>query len=71
LPAYGLDTDQCGACDFLEQVADTSVLGGQAIVGVMREGRNNARLNQAQLAQNLAPSSDPAVAPVPVVVPVY
>ena len=71
LPAYGLDTDDCGACDFLEQVADTSVLGGQAIVGVMREGRNTARLNQAQLAQNLAPSSDPAVAPVPVVVPVY
>lgn len=71
LPQYGLETEACGACYFLEQVADTSILGGQAIVGAMREGQNNQRLADAQLDQNYSPSSEPAVTPIPVVNPVY
>ena len=71
LPSYGLDTAACGACDFLQQIADTTVLGGQAIVGAMREGSNNSRLNQSQLNQNLQPSSEPAVTAIPVCLPVY
>lgn len=71
LPQYGLEVADCEAADFLEQIADTTILGGQAIVGVMRESRNNQQLNATQLGQNLRPSSEPAVTPVPVVVPVY
>jgi hypothetical protein len=71
LPQYGLQTEECGACDFLEQIANTAILGGQAIVGVMRESRNNQRLSASQLNQNLAPSSEPAVTPIPVINPVY
>lgn len=71
LPQYGLQVENCGACDFLEQVADTTTLGGQAIVGAMREGRNNQRLGTSQLGQNLQPSSDPQVQPVPAVTPAY
>lgn len=71
LPQYGLETEACGACYFLEQVADTTTLGGQAIVGTMREGQNNQRLSQSQLSQDTAPSSEPVVTPIPVITPVY
>lgn len=70
LPQYGLQVDACGASDFLDQVADLSVIGGQAIVGAMREARNNQRLDAAQLSQNATPSTGFAVTPVPAVVPV-
>jgi hypothetical protein len=71
LPQFGLQTEECGACDFLEQIADTSISGGQAIIGVMRESRNNERFAVSQLNQNLAPSSLPATTPVPVINPIY
>lgn len=71
LPQYGQQTQACGACDFLTQVADTSILGGQALVGAMREGQNNQRLGAAQLYQNLAPPDLPAVTPVPSVTPEF
>lgn len=70
LPQYGLQVDACGAGDFLDQVADLSVIGGQAVVGTMREARNNQRLGAAQLAQNTTPSTGFAVTPVPAVVPI-
>jgi len=71
LPQYGLQVEDCGACDFLQQIADTTTLGGQAIVGTMREGRNAARFSQSQLNQNLQPSSTSAVTPISVIPPVY
>jgi hypothetical protein len=71
LPQYGLDRIAGGACEFLEQVADTSILGGQAIVGSMREGQNNQRLVGAQLSQDTQPSTQPAITPIPVITPVY
>lgn len=41
----GRDVTEGGAAQFFEQVADTSVLSGQAVVAAMREGRNIAVLN--------------------------
>ena len=70
LPYYGLLTAAGDASEFLENVADTTVLGGQAIVGAMREGRNNARLGTARMYNTNQVPSTPEVAPIPVVVPV-
>jgi hypothetical protein len=71
IPPYGLEVDAGGPAWFLDQVADTSVIGGQAIVGAMRESRNNQRLSASQLGVNTKPADNPAVVPSPVVVPVY
>jgi hypothetical protein len=40
LPEYGVDVAENGAAWYLEQVADLTTLGGQAIVGCLRQGRN-------------------------------
>jgi len=45
LPGYGINKEQNGPVFFLEQVANLSTLGGQAIVGCLREGQNLAVLN--------------------------
>jgi hypothetical protein len=45
LPTYGLNKEENGPVWFLEQVADINTLGGQAIVGCLREGQNLAVLN--------------------------
>lgn len=65
----GRDITEGGSAQFFEQVADTTVLSGQAVIAGMREGRNIAVLNAAgiqldtqlidvnphpQLANNLA-----------------
>lgn len=71
LPNYGTQTDAGGPAYFIEQVANTSIIGGQAIVGCLREGQNRQRLGDAGLGVNYTPSTDPAVTPVPVVTPVY
>jgi hypothetical protein len=71
LPQFGTQTDTGGPAYFIGQIADTSVLGGQAIVGTMREAQNQQRLNAAGLGQNYTPSSALAVTPVPAVTPVY
>jgi hypothetical protein len=71
LPSYGNDVDAGGPAEFLIQVADTSILGGQAMVGCLREGQNQLRLSQAGIGQNYTPSTEPEVTPVPVVTPVY
>lgn len=70
LPYYGLLTANGDAAEFLENIADTTTLGGQAIVGSMREGRNNARLSAASLYNTNQIPSDPEIAPIPVIVPV-
>jgi hypothetical protein len=71
LPGYGIQTEACGSAYFLNQVADTSVIGGQAIIGVMREGVNNQRLDAGLIGLNVAAPAEPAVTPVPVINPVY
>jgi len=70
LSYYGLLTAAGDAAEFLENIADTTTLGGQAIVGVMREGRNNARLSAAGLYNTNQIPSNPEIAPIPVVTPV-
>ena len=70
LLSYGLLTPAGDAAEFLENIADTATLGGQAIVGVMREGRNNARLAAAGLYNTNQIPSTPEVAPIPVITPV-
>lgn len=44
LASYGLDTEVGGPAWLLESVANTSTLGGQAIISTMREARNQVRL---------------------------
>jgi hypothetical protein len=70
LPYYGLLTANGDAAEFLENIADTTTLGGQAIVGAMREGRNNARLSAASLYNTNQIPSNPDIAPIPVIDPV-
>ena len=53
LPGYGQDTIAGGKAQYIEGIADLSTLGGQAVIGVMREGRNQVFLNSAGI-QNSA-----------------
>jgi hypothetical protein len=71
LPSYGLDVDAGGPAYFLNRVADISTLGGQAIIGTMRESVNGQRLSDGLIGQNVMPSSLPPLVPVPAVTPVY
>lgn len=70
LPFYGRQTADGAAAEFLENLADTATLGGQAIIGAMREGRNQERLNASGLYNNTQIPSEPVVDPIPVVLPV-
>lgn len=45
LASYGQDTSEGGTAQFLEAVANTEIQAGQALVGAMREGRNNEALD--------------------------
>jgi len=71
LPVYGTQTDSCGPAYFVGQIANTNIIGGQAIVSAMREGQNNQVLNAARLNIDISPSATLAVTPVPAVTPVY
>ena len=71
LPQYGTQLDACGPAAFLTSVADTTMLAGQAIVGAMREGKNNQCLGEARLNVDTTPNPRLAVTPVPAVTPVY
>jgi hypothetical protein len=50
---YGLDTNEGGAAWFFESVANTSTLGGQAIISSMREARNQVRLQAAGISTDI------------------
>jgi radical SAM protein with 4Fe4S-binding SPASM domain len=70
LAQYGLQTENEGACEYLEALADTTILGGQAIIGAMREGRNQQRINAGGMFTTSQVPSNPAVVPAPVILPV-
>jgi hypothetical protein len=53
LPDYGLDTVEGGAAFFMESVAQTLTIGGQAIVSTMREARNQVRLSSAGIETDI------------------
>jgi hypothetical protein len=70
LPTYGLDKEQNGPVWFLEQVADITTLGGQAIVGCLREGQNLAVLNNVGIGVDTAiPSTASSPNPVANLIP--
>ena len=50
LTSYGLETAVGGGAWFLESVANTSTLGGQAIISTMREARNQVLLQNAGIS---------------------
>jgi hypothetical protein len=70
LPVYGQLTANGDAAEFLEALANTTTLGGQAVIGAMREGRNQQRLNESGLYNANQIPSNPEVAPIPVILPV-
>jgi len=64
LNQYGRDTTDCGAMDFLLQVADTTVLSGQALVGSLREAQTQQQLAAASmLGSDIKPSTELPVVP--------
>lgn len=70
LPAYAQLTSDCQAAEFLETIADNSIIGGQAIIGAMREARNQQAIERSNLFMANNVPSDPPLVPIPVVVPV-
>jgi len=70
LPQYALLTANHDAAEFLDNLADTAVLGGQAMVGAMREGRNQVRLAANGFYNANQVPSNAEVEPIPVVLPV-
>lgn len=63
LPSYGTQTEQGGVAWFLESMADLSTLGGQAVIGCLREGRNQTALNSSGIYSNNKIPSDPIPPP--------
>jgi hypothetical protein len=60
---YGQNNSPGGTAEFLNTVADTAVISGQAIVGALREGRNNRALNNVGVtANNQVPTKWPGPA---------
>jgi hypothetical protein len=64
LPSFGVDTQVGGAAQYLEDIADISIAGGQAIIATLREGRTQAGLSitGASTNSNLVPA-DPSTLP--------
>ena len=60
LPTYGVNKEQNGPAYFLEQVADLTTLGGQAIVGCLREGQNLDVLNSVGIGVDTNIPSEPS-----------
>jgi hypothetical protein len=60
LPDYGINKEENGPTWFLEQVADITTLGGQAIVACLREGQNLAVLNSVGIGVDTSIPSEPS-----------
>lgn len=58
LSQYGLDTSDGGESWFLESVANTSTIGGQAIVSSLREARNQSQLQNASIQTEIIVSGE-------------
>lgn len=59
LPIYGQQTEQGGQAQFWEGVANLSTFTGQALVGAMREGKNQVYLSSAGIITNSSIPADP------------
>jgi hypothetical protein len=70
LPDYGINKEENGPTWFLEQVADITTLGGQAIVACLREGQNLAVLNSVGIGVDTSiPSESSSPNPVANLIP--
>jgi hypothetical protein len=61
LPDYGVNKEENGPTWFLEQVSDLTTLGGQAIVGCLREGQNLVVLTAVGIGVDTAIPSEPSL----------
>jgi hypothetical protein len=52
LPGYGTETEEGGTAWLLETMANLSIQGGEAVVGCLREGRNEVALNNSGIYTN-------------------
>lgn len=63
LPDYGLQTEEGGMAQFIENMADLTTQAGEAVVACLRQGRNSATLNSAGIYTNnripVAPNPPP------------
>lgn len=59
LPSYGVQTEQGGLSWLLEAMADLTNLGGEAIIGCLREGRNQTALSGSGIYTNTRIPADP------------
>jgi hypothetical protein len=59
LPSYGVETEEGGVAWFLEAMADLTTQGGEAIIGCLREGRNQVALGNGGLYTNTKIPADP------------
>jgi len=58
LSSYGTDTAAGGKAEYLERVVNYNTLGGQSIIGTMREPRNKQRLDLAQVSEDFTLEND-------------
>lgn len=63
LTSYSQDTAQGGAVEILENMANVTSLGGQAIIGTLREGRNIDVLSAANIDTATQVDPEPANPP--------
>jgi hypothetical protein len=70
LTAYAQLTAACQAAQVLENIANTATIGGQAIVGAMREARTADCLQNAGVFGATQVPAAPVVTPSPAVRPV-
>jgi hypothetical protein len=70
LSEYAQLTAACQAAQFLDNIANTNSIGGQAVVAAMREARNTGCLESAGLFGANQVPADPVVAPSVAVLPV-
>jgi len=63
LPSYGTQTEQGGVVWFLENMADLTTLGGQAVVASLREGINQKALSASGIQTNSMIPADPIPPP--------
>jgi hypothetical protein len=63
LPDYGLQTEQGGMAQFIENMADLTTQAGEAVVASLRQGRNSTALNSVGISTNsripVAPNPPP------------
>jgi len=59
LPSYGSQTEQGGVAWFLENMANLSNLGGEAVIACLREGKNQLALGTSGIYTNSNIPADP------------